>query len=229
MLIIGLTGGISSGKSSVSRILAQKGVRVIDCDEIAKEIVQPGRWGHKRVLHAFGRDVLSDSGQIDREKLGKLIFNNEKARKKLNKATHLPVFVQVLWRIFLSWLQLRPLVVVDMPLLFETASNRYCSKTVVVYCSQQQQIERMMARDGPTRTLADAAARVVAQMPLQLKREKADFLIDNSGDYEDILPQVEALLQCRLKHNRWSIRSLLFSPVTLGLGLVLAAMKLNGG
>ena len=229
MIIVGLTGGIASGKSSVSRILQSERikVKVIDCDEIAKEVVQPGKWGHKRIVYAFGREVLDDSGiQIDREKLGQLVFGNETARRKLNKATHWPVFIQLVWRIFLSWLQWRLIIVVDMPLLFETGSHKFCSKTVVVYCSRQQQIERMIARDGPTRTLVDATNRVDAQMALDSKRNKADFVIENSGGPQDLLPQVQTLLQAGLRHNRWSLRSLVFSPAAvvfgLGLGFALA-------
>jgi dephospho-CoA kinase len=228
MLIFGLSGGIASGKSSVTRILRERGIHVIDCDEIAKEVVQPGKWGYRRVIHAFGTGVSLDSGQLDREKLGKLIFDSKPMRDKLNKATHLPVFVQLVWRIVLSWLRLRPLVVIDMPLLFETGSHRYCSKSIVVYCSKQQQIERIMTRDGPSRTLEDATARVEAQMPLAVKREKATFTIDNSGSPADLIQQIDLLLKSRMRRSRWSIRSLLLSPVAVGLGLVFAVMIFRG-
>jgi dephospho-CoA kinase len=228
MIIVGLSGGIASGKSSVTRILRERGFHVIDCDEIAKDVVQPGNWGYKRVIHAFGKDVCLDSGQMDREKLGKLIFDSKSMRDKLNKATHLPVFIQLVWRIVLSWLRLRLLVVIDMPLLFETGSHRYCSKSIIVYCTKQQQIERMMARDGPSRTLEDATARVEAQVPLAVKREKATFTIDNSGSPADLFQQIDILLENGLRRSRWSIRSLLLSPVAVGLGLVFAAMIFRG-
>ena len=229
MQIIGLTGGIASGKSSVSRILTQSGIPLLDCDEIAKEVVKPGRWGHRRIVHAFGPSVLAADGGIDRERLGKLVFGNDAARKKLNKATHLPVFTTLLWRIFLSWLQLKPLVVVDMPLLFETSFHRYCSSAIVVYCSKDQQIGRMMKRDGPARTLEDARARVEAQMSLDIKRERASIVILNDGSAEELRPQVEALLKNRLQPNRGSmLKHIILSPISIGLGVIVGVAKLRG-
>lgn len=178
----------------------------------------PGRWGHMRIFQAFGPEVLAEDGGLDRERLGRLVFGNEAARRKLNKVTHLPVFSTLLWRIFLSWLRFKPLVVVDMPLLFETSSHRYCSKIVVVCCSKEQQIERMMKRDGPARNREDATLRVEAQMSLDSKRNQASIV---SGGPEDLRPQIEVLLLSGLKPSRWSVlKHIIFSPVAVGLGLL---------
>ena len=155
--------------------------------------MKKGNWGYKRVLRAFGNDLLSSDGEIDREKLASKVFKDANLRRIINRATHLPIFLELFRQILVSWLQLKTMVVVDMPLLYETSSHKLMSTTVVVACSHEQQVARMMRRDVPSRTKEEAEARIAAQLPLVDKIKKADVVIDNSGDEIDLEPQLERL------------------------------------
>ncbi|KAI8473017.1 MAG: dephospho-CoA kinase-domain-containing protein [Monoraphidium minutum] len=169
MRIVGLTGGITCGKSTVTAALRRRGFLVIDCDKIRTT------WGHRRVVAAFGSGVLQPDGELDRDALGRAAFGDASARRRLNASTHLPVALELLRRLAAAWLALRTVVVIDM-LLFETGSHRFTRPSVLVVAEPQEQLRRLMARDGSAE--ADARSRVAAQMPLASKLALADVAVD---------------------------------------------------
>jgi dephospho-CoA kinase len=195
MKLVGLTGGICCGKSTVVQMIRELSgdggfqggrrppvrVGVVDCDLIARQVVEPGNWGYRRVVRAFGDGVLAADKTIDRAKLGSLIFGNPEARKSLNRATHLPILARMFAMMIRLWLRDRcDVVVVDMPLLYEIGFQRFTSpNTVVVACSRDTQIERLQRRDGLS--MEAAKQRVEAQMPIETKVEMADYVLENDG------------------------------------------------
>jgi len=191
-LNVGLTGGIACGKSTVSRLLAERGGHIVDADRIAREVVLPGTPGLQAVVDAFGPDVLAEDGALDRKKLGAIVFANESERKRLESLLH-PLIRAEMARQMADWNEREPdaLVVVDIPLLYESGLDRLFAfeEIIVVYVPKDIQLERLMLRDGLTRE--EALRRVDAQMPIERKREIADVVIDNSGTLEQTEAQVE--------------------------------------
>jgi dephospho-CoA kinase len=191
--VIGLTGGIGSGKSTVSRLLRGLGATVVDADAIVHELQAAGSPMLEQIVEAFGPGVLLDSGELDREALGSLVFADEAARQRLNAIVHPAVGVEMSRCIEEARKAGVPLVVVDVPLLLETGRRGGFEAVVVVYCSKAQQIERQQARDGSS--LEEAEQRVKAQLPIEEKRRLADHVIDNSGTPEETERQVRALYE----------------------------------
>ncbi|GAX84209.1 hypothetical protein CEUSTIGMA_g11632.t1 [Chlamydomonas eustigma] len=213
MRIIGLTGGIACGKSSVSHLLSNMGAYVIDCDKIAHEACAKGSWGYNRIVQAFGREVLGSNGDIDREALSCLIFQNVSARRKLNTATHLPIALELIRQIICSWLSFRFLVVVDMPLLFETGAHKWMNMTILVCCKQEIQVERLMNRDKMSQT--EALNRISSQLDQGRKMELANMILDNNGSKSDLEEKVKVLVtQISRNTTAWG---LLTSPLTFSL------------
>lgn len=217
MRLIGLSGGIATGKSTVSKIVSQEGIPVVDCDKIAHAVVKKGRWGYKRVLAAFGDGVLQADGDVDRAALGSLIFSNPTERKKLNKATHLPVYVEMCRQLLMHWLTCRAMVFVDMPLLFETGSYKSFSTTLLVTCSKETQIRRLMERDSCIQE--QAQAKVSSQMPLEEKENLATNFIDNDSSREETHAQTKKFIKQARRHIFW--HQWLLSPVALLAGIPL--------
>ncbi|KAK9819816.1 hypothetical protein WJX72_002721 [[Myrmecia] bisecta] len=213
MRIVGLSGSIATGKSTVTTLLRQRKVVVIDCDEIAKQVVAKGQWGYRRVVAAFGTGILTGEGEVDREKLGRLVFADREARVKLNTATHLPVGVAILQRVLWHWLTCCWLVVIDMPLLFETGAYHLTSPRVLVACDNDIQVERLVKRDRCSRE--EAEAKIRAQMPLEAKRQLADYVIDNSGTLPQLHSQVFAMLKSISSGAVW--QGMVSSPLSLTL------------
>ena len=187
--IIGLTGSIASGKSTVSKILSNSGYPVIDCDDINHRLLKKARPGYNAVVKEFGEQILDEHEQIDRKKLGQLIFNDNSLKEKLNQILHPLIKKRVLEEIetFNS-----DLIFIDCPLLFETDFHELCDLTVVVYVNMDTQIQRLMARDGIT--FPEALKKIYAQMPLEKKLELADFVIDNCHSIGDLEWQIKQLL-----------------------------------
>lgn len=200
--VVGLTGGIGTGKSTVARLLAGLGACVIDADAIVHELQAPGTPLLARIAEAFGPGILRPDGALDRERLGKLVFSDPAARKRLNDLVHPAVGVEMMRRLEAAKAAGVPLVVLDIPLLLEgrarageaararTASD-LVSEVIVVYAPESAQIERQVARDGATRE--HAAERVAAQLSIEEKRKLADHVIDNSGALADTERQVREL------------------------------------
>jgi dephospho-CoA kinase len=178
--IIGLTGGIASGKSTVARILAEIGVALVDADLLAREVVAKGSDGLREVVEEFGADVLDQNGELDRGKLGQRVFGDAEARRKLNAIIHPRIGKLSVERIALARQSPSPYVVYEAPLLVETGAHRGMDALIVVAASSQLQLERSMVRDGLDE--AAARARLDAQLPLSAKLDAADYVITNDAD-----------------------------------------------
>lgn len=213
MQLIGLTGGIATGKSTVAALLAEQGIPVVDADKIAKDVVRKGSWGHRRVVREFGKEVMQPDGELDRKKLGKLVFDSPHLRSRLNKATHPLVILEIVKQLLWHWLMFRFVVIVDIPLLFEGGLDRFASKRVTVTASAEHQLQRLMARDSSN--VADAKARISAQMPLAEKIARSELVINNDGDPEMLISHVERVGSALRSHQR--IRGLLSSPLAFAI------------
>ncbi|HVH07283.1 MAG TPA: dephospho-CoA kinase [Myxococcota bacterium] len=196
--VIGLTGGIGTGKSSVAAMLAELGARVIDSDAIVHELQAPGMPLLAELAAEFGPGILRADGSLDRAALGDRVFRDETARKRLNAIVHPAVGRESAKRLAEALASGVPLVVLDIPLLFETRAHGTASKAnlgietiVVVWAPRALQIERQLARNGYGRD--EAERRVDAQIPIDEKRAQAHHVIDNSGSLEDTQRQVREL------------------------------------
>ncbi|XP_053205086.1 dephospho-CoA kinase-like [Panonychus citri] len=193
MLLLGLTGGIASGKSTVSRYLVEKGITVIDADRIAVEIVEPGKPAWKKIKKAFGSSIIKPDETINREKLGDIIFNDPEKRKLLNSITHPYIQREMAKQVVLAFFKFKRYVILDLPLLFEVGQfTKYFYKIIVVNISEETQLTRLLKRDKLEK--AQAQARISAQMPLKTKCEKADYVIDNEGSVKSTMKQVDSIL-----------------------------------
>lgn len=188
-MIIGLTGGIATGKSTVSNMLKEKGFPVIDADIAARAVVEPGQPALQEIMNAFGSDVLSADGSLNRQKLGSIIFHDKEKRKKLNEIVHPAVR---------SWMMAEKdkavrkgykTIVFDIPLLFESKLTWMADRTLLVYTDPAVQLQRLMNRNGYTEE--EASARIQSQMPIEEKKELADDIINNSGTKEETAKQLE--------------------------------------
>lgn len=191
-MIIGLTGSIATGKSTVSRMLKQKGYPIVDADEISRLVVEPGSPVLNKIEEAFGSDVLLQNGSLNREKLGNLIFNDEEKRQKLNSIIHPAVRLEML-RQKEEWLEKgKTTIIMDIPLLFESNLQSYVDKIIVVSATPDIQKERLIARNGYSADEADA--RINSQLPIAEKENGADAVINNNGALEETESQLDALL-----------------------------------
>lgn len=184
--VIGLTGNIACGKSTVSRMLTELGARVLDADLIAHEALAPGTETYKQVVEEFGPDVLRPDLSIDRRALGKIVFSSPAALSKLEEIVH-PYVVE---RIHEEVAASNGVVVIDAIKLLESGLASLCDEVWVVTCSPEQQLARLRARNGLTRE--EAFRRINAQPPQEEKVRRADVVIDNSGSPEDTRRQVLA-------------------------------------
>jgi dephospho-CoA kinase len=197
MRLFGLTGGIGSGKSTVARRFRERGVPVIDADELARDAVATGTEGLRRVAERFGSAVLGPAGELDRKRLAAVVFDDDQARRDLNAIVHPIVAALAAERTRALDEKGEPLACYEVPLLYENRLEGVLSPVVVVFVSPEVQVTRSVARDGSTE--AEARARVRAQMPLVEKANKADYVIDNSGTLEETLKRADEVLDeiCR--------------------------------
>lgn len=190
MVTVGLTGGIASGKSTVVAVLRRLGCPIIDADQLARQVVQPGQPALAEIAEAFGAAVLNPDGTLNRKALGAVVFADPAARKRLEAMTH-PRIAQLRGAILAILREQGARVVVnDIPLLYETHSEGLYDQVWVVWVDRDTQVGRLMARDGIGRE--EAERRLAAQMPLDAKRALADVVIDNSGSREDTERQVQS-------------------------------------
>ncbi len=189
MLRVGLTGSIATGKSFVSGVLKGLGGHVVDSDELARKVVEPGGEGLRRVVEAFGAGVLRGDGTLDRAALGSLVFGDEGKRALLNSLLH-PLIMAEQDAVLNSWEQEDPrgVGIVDAALLVESGGYRRFDKLVVVHCRPEVQLERLMRRNGLTRE--EALARIGAQLPQGEKLKHADFAVDTSGSFDETRARV---------------------------------------
>ncbi|KAI5478887.1 dephospho-CoA kinase [Pseudohyphozyma bogoriensis] len=206
MLIVGLTGGIASGKSTVSEQLKlpPHSVPLIDLDVLSRRAVAPGTSALASLVKQFGTSILRSDGSLDRDALGSIVFENgdDRARKELNRIVHPAVRRLLLWELAKLWLSGEKLVVVDAPLLIEAGLWKFCGAIIVVYCSETLQLQRLMARN--TLTLAAAQSRLASQSPLSSKLVFADYVIDNSGPQSALAPQVSLVVKKLRARVGWS-------------------------
>jgi len=179
-LLVGLTGGLATGKSTVSAILRSLGCVVLDADQLARDVVAPGEPALAAIVEAFGPDVLGPDGALDRKRLGALVFTDPARRRRLEAITHPAIRDRFLARLAeLEAQGFEGIVVWDAPVMIETGGHRAMEKLVVVVADAATQRARALARDGDP---ADAERKIANQMPLADKAKLADYVIDNSGD-----------------------------------------------
>ncbi|KAJ7661604.1 dephospho-CoA kinase-domain-containing protein [Mycena polygramma] len=211
MLVVGLTGGIATGKSSASNLLKKKHIPVVDADIIARQVVEPGTPALAKIVSFFGPEILLSDGTLDRKKLGSVIFNDDVKRRKLNSIVHPAVRRAMLWGVLKHWLLGSKYCILDVPLLIEGPLWKLVGSVVVVYCSAEVQLERLMQRDNSSRE--DASSRLNSQIPIAEKVQYADRVIDNSGSLEDLEAHVNSLVQSLDQDAGWTWRlSWLFPP-----------------
>ena len=183
---VGLTGGLATGKSTVARILAARGIPVFDADSAVHDLYEPGRAGAAAVADLFGESALDAEGGVVRAALSEMVLGNTAARLRLENAVHPMVREAVS-----EWLESisdRPVAVVEATLLAETGSHRDYDVLMVVWCEQHQQLQRALTRGVPTER---ARGLINAQLPMAEKKELADILVDNRGDLEDLSNEVD--------------------------------------
>jgi dephospho-CoA kinase len=189
--VIGLTGGIASGKSVVARELSSLGVSVIDADRLAREVVAKGTEGLAEVVRAFGEEVLQPDGTLDRERVAARVFQDADARARLNAIVHPRIGQLSLERIAAAQASSTPYVVYEAPLLVETGAFRGLAALVVVATPPEVQLARVIARDGLTEEAGKA--RLAAQTPLAAKLAVADYVIQNDAGLDELKTQVTTL------------------------------------
>lgn len=193
MIRIGLTGGIGSGKSRVLALLAELGAAVISADQVAREVVEPGKPAYRHVVERFGPDIVRADGSLDRAKLAAIVFHDADARRDLEAIVHPAVREETEAKIAaLAARRDGPRVVVnEVPLLFEAGREGDFDQIWVVYASEETALRRAAARDNASE--AQIRARMAAQMPIAEKVKRADVVIDNDGDWEATERQVRAI------------------------------------
>jgi dephospho-CoA kinase len=178
MRLIGVTGGIATGKSTVDRMLEAHGATVIDADELAREVVLAGEPALDEVAARFGREVILPDGTLDRTRLGAIVFADPEARRELERITHPRILELMQERVAAALAGPAPLVAVDIPLLFENAREGMFEGVLLVYAPREVQLRRLHERNG----LDESAAlqRLAAQLPIDEKRERATWVIENT-------------------------------------------------
>ena len=191
-LIIGLTGSIASGKSTVSSMLTDYHIPVVDADKISRDVVCPGEKAYQQIVETFGEKILLEDKKIDRKKLGAIIFPDKEKRTQLNEIVH-PAVRESMAKLREDYIAGgATCVVLDIPLLFESKQTHLIDKTLVVYVNKATQLERLMNRDNSTET--EANSRINSQISLDEKAEMADAVIDNNGTKEQAKEQLDELL-----------------------------------
>lgn len=191
-LVIGLTGSIASGKSTVSLMFDDFNIPVIDADKIAREVVRPGEPALASIVKVFGKEILLEDGTLDRKKLGRIVFGDDEKREQLNSIVHPAVRKSMLERRDALIESGEKAVVLDIPLLFESKLESFVEKIIVVYVDKDVQLRRLMERDGYTR--AEAERRIHVQMPVKEKARLADAVINNNGRKYETYQQLEQIL-----------------------------------
>jgi dephospho-CoA kinase len=196
-LLVGLTGSIATGKSTVSRMFAHLGARVLDADLLAREVVMPGQPAYLKIVEEFGQGVVQDDGTLDRKALGAIVFAEPARRKRLEEITH-PAIAARQQRILsvLDEEAFEGIVIWDVALLFETGGVAKMDRVVVVATDPETELARLVARDGMAE--ADARARMASQMPVAEKATRAHYVIDNSGDRAQTEGQVKVVYEALL-------------------------------
>jgi dephospho-CoA kinase len=191
-LVIGLTGSIASGKSTISSMFKELQIPVIDADKIARDVVEPGEEAYDEIVKEFGKSILLENQSIDRKKLGSIIFTNEEKRGKLNSIVH-PAIRKRMLAEKEAYIKARyKCVVMDIPLLFESKLTHFVEKILVVYVDEHIQLKRLISRDGSSEE--EALQRICSQIPVREKIELADAVINNNGTIDESFEQLKDVL-----------------------------------
>lgn len=191
-MIIGLTGSIASGKSTVSAMLAEMGYPIVDADKVARLVVEPGSETLEKIRVLFGEEVILPDGTMDRKKVGELIFNDPASRKKLNDVIHPAIRMEMLRQRGEFLDQGYETVIMDIPLLFESRLQHLVDKVLVVSVTEEHQLKRLMERNGLSEK--EARARIASQLPMSVKEEGADAVIYNNGSVDETKWQLNRIL-----------------------------------
>ncbi len=191
-IVIGLTGSIASGKSTISQMFGDFNIPVVDADLISREVVEPGQLAYQKIIEAFGQEVLQEDLTIDRKKLGQIVFAETDKRKQLNAIVHPEVRKEMIRKREQLKKEYKA-VVLDIPLLFESNLEDYADRTLVVFVDEKTQLNRLMERDESQ--LEEAEQRIASQIPVKKKAEMADAVIDNNGSVEESFKQLKAILK----------------------------------
>ncbi len=196
-LVIGLTGSIATGKSTIANMFKELNIEVIDADLIAREVVEPGKPAYLEIVKTFGEAILLENKELNRKALGEIVFNDEDKRKKLNKIIHPAIRKEMIaQRDKLIELN-HPAIVMDIPLIYESGLEDYVEKIVVAYVTEKTQLKRLIKRDQCTKE--EALSRIHSQINIEEKAKKADAIIDNNGTVEASYHQLVDLLK------KWNI------------------------
>ena len=196
MMIIGLTGSIASGKSTIAEMIQAYDIPIVDGDIIARQVVEKGTPTLQKIVEAFGEVILTEDGELNRPKLGEMIFSNEQKRQQLNSIIH-PAIREEMLRKRDAYVAEGKHVVMDIPLLFESKLQHFVEKILVVTVSKEVQLERLMKRNKLTEE--EAKMRIASQLPLSEKEAGADAVIYNNGTIEQSREQLRTIL------NGWNI------------------------
>lgn len=192
-LVIGLTGSIASGKSTISLMFDDFHIPVIDADKVSRQVVRPGKKAYRQIVEYFGIDILRDNQTIDRKKLGQIVFNNKEELTVLNGIVHPEIRKEMIAERNAYKKSKVKAVVLDIPLLFENNLTSLVDTTLLVYVSEETQLQRLMKREGFSKK--EAKNRINLQMSLEEKRNLADYIINNDGTKFDSYQQLEDLLR----------------------------------
>jgi len=193
-LIIGLTGGIVSGKSTVALMFKDLGAKIVDADKLGHSVILPHKPAWEKIVKIFGKDVLQNDLTIDREKLGKIVFANQPFLKKLNEITH-PEITKIIKKEIDSvknkTYNQKKILIIDAALIYEAKIDRLMEKIIVVYIDEDEQIKRLIKRNNLSKD--EALQRIKSQMPMKEKVKMADYVIDNSNSLDKTKKQVEKI------------------------------------
>jgi len=193
-LIVGLTGGIVGGKSTVALMFKDLGAKIVDADKLAHCVILPHRPAWEKITRLFGKDILRNDLTIDREQLGKIVFTNQTLLKKLNEITHPEIIKLIGKEINLAKNKTHSqekILIIDAALIYEAKIDRLMDKIVVVYIDEDEQIKRLIKRNNLSKD--EALQRMKSQMPMKEKAEMADYVIDNSSSLDETKKQVEKI------------------------------------
>ncbi|MCP1145543.1 dephospho-CoA kinase [Lysinibacillus endophyticus] len=196
-MIIGLTGSIASGKSTVANMLKEYGFPIVDADLVARQVVERGSETLQKIADVFGPEVITPEGAMDRAKVGSIIFHDESKRKVLNDIIHPAIRAEMLRQRDEHVANGAKTVIMDIPLLFESKLQHYVEKILVVSVNEETQLKRLIERNRLNEE--DAKARISSQLPLSIKEQGADAVINNNGSIEETRQQLEDIL------NKWNV------------------------
>ncbi|HZK12233.1 MAG TPA: dephospho-CoA kinase [Atribacterota bacterium] len=193
-LIVGLTGGIVGGKSTVASMFRDLGAKIIDADKLGHSVILPYKPAWKKIVKLYGKDILRNDLTIDRKKLGKTVFTNQILLKKLNEITH-PEIIKIIKKEINSARNKthnqQIILMIDAALIYEIKIDRFMDKIIVVYIDKDEQIKRLIKRNNLSKD--EASQRIKSQMPMEIKVEMADYVIDNNNSLDETKKQVEKI------------------------------------